>query len=388
MANDNQIKMEHGKKGIVSVDQMLSSLLQADYIIRIEDKYRIGDPNYGEKQFYFQFLIEFHDNSQWILHHTTSIKDRIAAQQWHSEHIKRLNPSVEKAYVVVPDDLPENQKKVAAAYQKKIQEKTIYSALDGVVSFSDAYQLIEHKASSLMGFGSAKAKLGLHFEDKLVACLQNRENLNKLKNRNSLEVGYLYTLYKSVISAFNISPNEIISVDATSSIPKLPSGGSPKTDVLAIIETTNGRVDFAISCKRSSADSVSVHEYTADAFVNVLNPKDKELRELLVDFQSVGGVRAMNQTRAEQLALKLSRYSDKLCKWVLAGVGGEGKPHLQWADYIIVVDDRTNHFSIQSIDDYISKLQKETKGQLGTPFQWTYPSGGKGKRIQLKCRVL
>ncbi len=386
--SDNKEKMEHGKKGIESVYQMLNALKSKDYIVRIEHPYWLSDPKYGEDQFYFQFLVEFNDSTQWILHHTTSYKDRIAIQQWHSEHIKRLNRLVEKAYVILPDTLEGDDRIRAENYNKKIVEKKIYSALDGVIFFDDAYHRIEHKAASLMNAGSAKAKLGLHFEDKLVACLKNRENLERLKNHSSLEVGYLYSLYKDVVSALNINSQDILSVDATSNIPKLPSGGSPKTDVLVIIETINGKVDFAISCKRSSADSVTVHEYTADAFASVLNPADKELRDLLIDFQTVGGVRSMESVKAEQLRQKLSGYNDKLCKWVLAGIGGEGKPHLQWADYIIVVDDRTNQYSIQTIDGYISMLKKEATGQLGTPFSWTYPSGGKGKRIQLKCKML
>lgn len=388
MGNDNQDKMQHGKNGIESVGQMLDSLMNADYLVNVVHPYRIGDPDYDVDQFYFQYLIEFHDNKQWILHHTTSIKDRIAEQQWNSEHIKRLNENVEKAYVIVPDDMEERQKKIAESYNKKIQEKRIYSALDGVIQFNDAYHLIEHRASETMGFGQYKAKLGLHFEQKLVDCLNNSQNLSKWQGISQLEVGYLYPLFKDILATFKLEQKGITSINATSNIPKLSTGGMPKTDVLVTIETPEGILDYTISCKRSTAKSVSVHEYTADAFCQVLNPNDNELHSLLVEFQNVGGVMSMDAVDAARLTEKLSAYKYELCKWVIAGIGGEGNPDLQWAKYIIIVDDNTNEYRIRTVDEYISEIVDHVKGQLGTPFQWTYPSGGKGKRIQLKCKLI
>lgn len=389
MDKENTNKSEHGMNGISSLDQMVDSLASMDYIISYEKDYRIADPNYGDKQFYFQFLIEFSNNEQWILHHTTSIRDRINQQQWHSEHIKRLNNQVSKAYVVVPDGLSDKEKKAAESYNRKIQENRIYSALDGVYTFSKMYQTIEHKAASMMEFGRAKAKLGLSFENKLVECLNNPQNFERWRNNTSLNVGYLYTLYCDVMNKFCISPKDVISVHASSNIPKLPSGGSPKTDVIAVIETSSGESDFTISCKRSKADRVSIHEYTAETFAKTLNPDDAELLELLLDFQSAGGIKAMSIEKSTQLENKMKYYRDKLVRWALAGIGGEGKPKIQWATHIITVNDETNEYTINSIDEFINKLYSlDIKGQFGTPFQWTYPSGGRGKRIQLKCKII
>ena len=154
----------------------------------------------------------------------------------------------------------------------------------------------------------------------------------------------------------------------------------PKTDVLVTIETPEGSVDYTISCKRSTAKSVSVHEYTADAFCQVLNPKDNELRSLLIEFQNVGGVMSMDPEDALRLTEILSVYKYDLCRWVIAGIGGEGEPDLQWARYIIIVDDNTNEYRIRTVDEYISDIMDHVKGQLGTPFQWTYPSGGKREK--------
>ena len=389
MDKENAFKSEHGMNGISSMEQMLDSLVSMDYILFFDKGYRIGDPNYEDKQFYFQYLIEFTNNEQWILHHTTSIRDRILEQQWHSEHIKRLNHRVSKAYVVVPDEMNDREKKTAERYNAKIKNKQIYSALDGVYSFSKMYQAIEHKAASLMELGQAKAKLGLHFENKLVDCLNNAQNLERWKNKTTTKVGYLYTLYCDIMKKFNITPSELISVKAESDIPKLPSGGSPKTDVLAVIETADGEHDFTISCKRSSADKVSVHEYTAFSFSKILNSDDGELLDLLLEFQTAGGIKAMNIESANSLERKMKCYSEQLNRWVLAGIGGEGDPKVQWASHILTVNEETNEYTINTVDEYIEKINLlGIKGQFGTIFQWTYPSGGKGKRIQLKMKML
>lgn len=390
MSKDNENKKIHGANGISSLEQMIESLKAKDYIVAWQKKYRIADPNYEEEQFYFQFLIEFQDHEQWILHHTTSIRDRITEQQWHSEHIKRLNGYVKKAYVVVPDGLDSKEKTNAINYNDKIVDKKIYSALDGVLPFEKMYRMIEHKATDLMESGKAHAKLGLHFEEKLVDSLNNSQNLDKWKNLSSTSVGYLYELFVDVMRALRVKPTEVTNVSATSDIPKLPSGGSPKTDVLVEIRKIDGKKeDFTFSCKRSSADRVSVHEYTAEAFSKVLNPKDEELKNLLVEFQTVGGVRSMNPDSVLLLEKKLTAYRDRLSKWVLGGIGGEGDPQIQWASHIITVNENTNTYKINTIDEYILEYDAQgITGQLGTPFQWTYPSGGKGKRIQLKGKMI
>ena len=51
--------------------------------------------------------------------------------------------------------------------------------------------------------------------------------------------------------------------------------------------------------------------------------------------------------------------------------------------------EKNNQEFLDNIDDYINILLKNNiKGNFGTPFQWTYASGCKGKNIQLKCKIL
>lgn len=386
---NNTYKNKHGANGIESLKDMVESLKDMDYIVEATPNYRIADPQYGNKQFFFQYMIEFQNQDQWILHSTTTVRDRINAQQWHAEHIKRLNKYVEKAYVIVPDAMDDKEKATAEAYNENIQKKKIFSAIDGVVPFATAYNMIEKKATEMMSSGVAHAKLGLHFEQKLVDALNNQQNFEKWKNNDETAVGYLYELYVDVMKKLRIKKEEVICFVATSDIPKLPSGGTPKTDVLLEVRKEESTDYYTFSCKRSNSDWVSVHEYTADAFSTVLNPTDNELRDLLIDFQAVGGVKALGAEKEERLVQRLAPYADKLSKWVLGGIGGEGDEQKQWADYIVTLNDNSGDYSIHSVDEYIIECERRgVSGQLGTLFKWTYPSGGKGKRIQLKGKMI
>ena len=387
--NDNFFKMEHGAAGINSLQQLVDLLIERGYIVKAVRNYRIAAPTFKDKQFSAQFLIEFSDTEQWVLHHTTSIRDRINIQQWNSFHIKRINPNVQKSYVVVPDNLKAKEQKTAEAYHNKIIQGTIYSAIDDVVPFEYIYHLIEQKAISLMPTGRALAKRGLHFEKILADSLNNAQNLEKWKNKSPLEVGFMYSLFLSVMNELRINSAEVERIEATTDIPKLPSGGLPKTDVLLRVFCGNGEKEYTFSCKRSSANYVTVHEYTAGAFSKVLNPEDEQLKQLLMEFQTVGGVQAMTAEDANALETRLSLYKEKLSKWVYAGIGGEGDPKTQWVSHMITFNEKNHEYSIRSVDEYLKAcMDQEEQGQLGTMFKWTYPSGKKGKRIQLKGKMI
>lgn len=386
---ENINKSLHGAKGIEALDNMVNTLQELGYIKIVKKNYSIADPNFGEAQFKFQYLIEFRDKEQWILQHTTSIRDRINCQQWHSENIKRLNPHVKKAYVVVPDGLSEAEWRKVLNYHNKIASRSIYSALDGIFPLGTAYYMIEQKAASLLPDGTAHAKLGLGFEDKLAGVLDDKQNFEKWKYNATTSTGYLYPLYLDVLKILGLKKEEVIALKATSDIPKLPSGGQPKTDVLLYAETEQGIRNYTFSCKRSNSSWVSVHEYTADAFARVLNPDDTHLKELLYEFQQAGGSKAMGVQKSEEFEECIKKYSDVLSRWVIGGAGGEGDRNTQWAEYIITFNENQNTYSIHTVEGYIEECKRQdVKGQFGTLFKWTYPSKGKGKRIQLKGKIL
>jgi len=67
---------------------------------------------------------------------------------------------------------------------------------------------------------------------------------------------------------------KILSLNAISDIPKLPSGGTPKTDVLLKIKTADGIINNTFSCTRSSSKWTSVHKYTVSEYIEECKRQD------------------------------------------------------------------------------------------------------------------
>ena len=78
---------------------------------------------------------------------------------------------------------------------------------------------------------------------------------------------------------------------------------------------------------------------------------------------------------------------ERFVRWVIGGYGGKVQNQLQIADYILISDG--NNIYIHTLEEYVAMLLKpENESHFGTPFQWTFASGRKGKDIQLKCKIL
>ena len=168
---------------------------------------------------------------------------------------------------------------------------------------------------------------------------------------------------------------------------KLPSGGNPKTDVLVNIMYKNNNTETrTISCKRSVEDSVSVHEYKADDFADVLDKNNEKLRRYLNEFQKVGAATQMKEEDKKGLEQELKPLLKKLCQWVIGGYGGKGQG-IQNADYILMYDEVNIVPTIHTLEDYCDILLRSKK-TFGTPFSWTYPSKKRGKSIQLKAKLI
>ena len=184
--------------------------------------------------------------------------------------------------------------------------------------------------------------------------------------------------YDKIKDVLNLSGTEKATADRKL-IGRLKSGGNPKTDVIAD--------DKTISCKKTSCKFVSAHEYDYKKFVEVLDPNNKRLEELLKEFQRVGGVRAFGKNNEKELTEVLKPYKRKLIEWVLSGYTGDIKNQSQLAKFIITTDEKDIY--VHTVEDYIDILMKEeNEAQFGTPFSWTYPSKRKGEKIQLKVKVI
>ncbi|MBE2942726.1 MspI family type II restriction endonuclease [Anoxybacillus flavithermus] len=85
---------------------------------------------------------------------------------------------------------------------------------------------------------------------------------------------------------------------------------------------------------------------------------------------------------------ELPNLNKKLAQWAYAGIGGYGDPKIHWAKYMVVFKNETKEIEMEKMDTYIKNILQNTKGQMGTSFQWTYPSKKKGKSIQLKGKIV
>jgi hypothetical protein len=395
MESSNAQKSRHGNNAQKNLESLLKHCKEQGYIANYKKKYRAGKEGYiNQEQFYALFIITFDTDEHWILFSTTSLRtDRIKEQQWDSMNLKAINPNIANSLLVFPDGL---EQEIIDEFKKQRNKYRIgyeFSFIDDIVSQDELSNLIETKALHQCSVGKAKDIKGRNFEKKVALTLTNKDNLLKWKTDNPIIVGVFYDIFKRIMDAFFLEPSSVEMIYATADsqeIGKLPSKGSPKTDVLVTVYLYDGTTKtYTISCKRTSAKAVSVHQYSAESFTNVLDRDNKQLRELLASFQenpSLSGFGADNGIRLEQA---LKPYNKKLALWVLGGIGGEGIPEKHWASHLLTYDNNSGNFAIHSIHDYYELLAKNRiVGHFGTFFSWTYASGPRGKSIQLKCKIV
>lgn len=384
---ENKDKNEHGQNARKALKNMLASMREYNFVSRVEENYTIYDKDFPKRdQFKAPYLIEFQDEEQWILFSTTSIRDRMKQQEWDTSNIKRLNENVKKSYVVVPDGIQEDELKNAEKYNKEIKEGKRYSVLDGVETLEATAELIQHKGAPLLAYGSGLAKLGNEFEDKIATVLNNSQNLLKWKGSSKNNDGYFYPLFLQIVNKLSLDKDKVIKISATTEVPKLLTGGNPKTDIIVKVVSDDGQFIYTISCKRSKKKWVTAHEYKPERYAEVLNSTDQELEKLLVSFRDAGGIKAYLYT--EELTEKMKEYGEKLARWVIGGFGDprSTQPELQCANYIISYNVIKSQYSIHEIEEYIAicKEDRTSMGHYGTIFRWTK----KSNNIQLEMRVL
>lgn len=388
----NSDKQEHGKNAKVALESILHECKNYAYIKEIVKDYRCGYAEYDNTQFYCNFLIIFQDNTKWIVNITTSFRsDRLKGNQWDTYNIKEIDSTISKSVLVYPDDLSEEDKDDFIAYKFKIMNKIHFSAIDDIVGQQELFELIENYANKNLSVGVKKDLQGNNFESYISNVLSNEKNLEKWKTSNPKLVGMNYNFFEKILICFNLDKNSVVKINATSDktiIGKLQTSGSPKTDVIVSVYLDNGLEKyFTISCKKTNAKSVSVHQYTAETFADVLDSQNKKLRKLLQQFQENGNLRDFGDENSVAMKNELKPYLEKLIRWVIGGYGGKVQNQLQIADYILISDEKEIY--IHTLEEYTSMLlKKENESHFGTPFQWTFASGRKGKDIQLKCKII
>lgn len=381
----------HGRNALKSLDSILEDLKKENLISKVIKEYRIGDPEYkNKKQFYVPYMITFNidHNEQWALYSTSCFRsDRVKGHQWDIYNIKRLNEKVTKCFLVYPDDVKEKDRKNFDDFNHNILDNYNYSIINSALSQKELVQRIRETAYLDKSKGKKDSDFGSLFEIQITNILNNSSNFNKWKYNNSVEVGYHYRSFLDIIDKLNISKNKVKKLKAENVRSVKKGGGKPKADIILYITFENGETKKVVfSLKFSNANRVSVHEYTANKFADVLNKDDLYLRKLLNDFQNEGGLKALGKEKSKELEKVLNPYREKLALWAL---GGYNDPDIENPiDYLIIGNKDNQEINIETIPEYYNKVKSMKKGHFGTIFSWTYPSGGKGKRIQLKAPII
>ncbi len=388
-SNSDKNKRGNSLKRVMAY--MMRLCEELGYISSFEEGYTIGMPGYTDQnQFKASYRIEFTDDTEWIVYTTTSLRERIKEQYWDSYHIKNLNQQITEAYLVYPDGLEASDRRSFESKNNKIQNNGEYSSLDAVVSQDKFFNRIEAYAIRTLTPNQQSDIRGNNFEKRVVATLKNPCNLEKWKANDPMLEGLHYNLFETIVNSFGLNASDIKEIDSTADkriIGLLPSGGPAKTDVLTTVTYNDDSTDyFTISCKRSSNTSVSVHQYSADSFADVLDSNNAELRRVLNEFQRCGNKRDMNEEDVRILEEEIHPHIQALCEWAIAGIGGEGNPSTQWAYFILTYDNNAETFAIHPSQEYCRSLATECTRTFGTPFSWTY-QGTRGTNIQLKCPI-
>lgn len=391
---DNQQKSLSGSASNLTLSELLQKIQEIPKLnVSIKKGYSVGYEN-CEKQFKMDYAITFNDfdNETWLVKPTSSIRsDRIYGNEFFAQNIKIVDENVTKIFVAVPDSITEKELKNKIDYSNKIHSETYVSFLDDVLTFSELKDLVLVHASENLAQGIRANIWGNNAEDNIVDLLTDKNNIllwNNYREYNKTIKSSTYHWFREILKVSGISEQDIIlDIVATNKIPKLSNRGYPKTDVSFTIITEQGEITKNISVKNTYADTVTVHEGTVDDIILALNlDSSSSLANSLKEFQAYGsakGLKENNEVAYNTLVDEMHKYNKKLVNFFMFGVNSPlvNNP-IQVADTILY----TKNFEVVSrdlyVDEYIEKYS--SKGQLGTPFKWTYPSKKRGQKVQIK----
>lgn len=391
---DNQQKSLSGSASNLTLSELLLKIQEIPQLnVSINKGYSIGYEN-CEKQFKMDYAITFNDfdNETWLVKPTSSIRtDRIYGNEFFAQNIKIVDENVTKIFVVVPDSITEKEIKNKNDYSNKIHSETYVSFLDDVLTFSELKDLVLNHASENLSQGISANILGNNAEDSIVDLLTDKNNIllwNDYAKHSQTIKSSTYRWFTEILKVSGISEQDyILDIVATNKIPKLINRGYPKTDVSFTITTEKGEITKNISVKNTSAQTVTVHEGTVDDIILALNINSSPLlADALKEFQVYGspkGLKENNDVAYNILVDEMQKYNKELVNLFMFGVNSPLVDNpIQIADLMLY----TQNFEVIPrdlyVDEYIAKYS--SKGQLNTPFKWTYPSKKRGQKVQIK----
>lgn len=387
-SEENKKKAQRGNNAKKALHKVVDELEKFGAIESRVLTPKYGYDNLSKDQFQAVEEVTLTTGEKYVLYSTSTVRnDRIKGLQWDVFNIKKIDENIEYAYVVIPDDYAFDQ---GTSVRDNIREGSVVSPIDDILTVDEFYDKVASFYGESLSKGIQTDLAGRKLEELFADVLSNEDNLRRY-NQDQVALGYWFNWFEQIMNSISILPHAAEKIRATASVPKLLKGGSPKTDVIAEIRLVTGENrTVTFSLKNTSRRSVSVHEYTADAFADVLDVENLELRKALNAFQSAGSKREMAEGEAQKLEVELAKYKEKLNRWVFGGYGVEGVEECQCAQYLVAHDKNSNSIAIHQIDDYIEILEEQNikSSGFGTIFSWTYPSKKRGMSIQLKAKII
>ena len=410
MTESNSEKAKAGKEWDKIVRSEIEKLVDDEIISSFETKVNFCHSGFRYKhQYLANFVIKTLDDKYIVVRRSKSFKgDRSKIGLYDLEGINKnseFSKEIVASIYLVPDIQLSTSDFINA--RKRITNNEMYFpashllTISEFIAFLNEYKIetlncIEEEkldTQSIKEKGSYYGVRGNQFELIVTDELSNKKNLRLIKESNASEI-YSIIIGK-ILYDHQVKIQHVISINATNTIPKLNSGGSPKTDVAIIIESvSHPRITETISIKNSGQRLVTCHDYKAQDFVRVLQCEHSGLSQYLELFQKHPKLGQFEKQLPNTMSVndfaKLIRLKrDLLVEWVLTGKHDKQnlvKPEIQISNYLLIK--HINNIKFFSMNEYIDILNDHPERNFGSPFSWTYPSKQEGNRIQLKLPII
>lgn len=373
-----------------------------------------------DKQFLANFLIETLEKKFIVVRSSNSFRQdrsKIGFYDFdgilkHSEFSKEIIATI----YLVPDSELDNVNFIHT--REKIKSKEFYCPATHLLSFSEFMSFLEgHKyevlnsdvdeeevlikeeeALALMTAeerGSYYGKKGNSYERHLVSMFSDNRNLRLFREGQLTGDSTFNLVLARILNDNDVNLEDVLKVSATNSVPLLMNGGTPKTDVILIIEVS-GNLDIVetLSLKNTNNTRVSCHDYKAFDYIRILKCEGTRLADYFNRFQNNPSAKDFSELLQEGYSVEkfsslLNDKKEVFNNWVLRGMYDELNltvPEVQVSNYLLIR--KGDIVSFYSMLQYIALISEKSKKVFGVPFGWTYPSKQRGKRIQLKVPVI
>lgn len=361
-----------------------------------------------EKQFLANFVIYTNDHKRIIIRSSSSFRgDRVKIGFYDIEGIikySNLTDDIVATIYLLPDSQLNNTTFIST--RDKILKKEYYIpathlfTLSEFENFLTNYELEnrsileeiakENKFRDLKEAGSYFGRIGNKLEKEISETVSVPKYLVEYKLNKSPK---FHEIINFIVQKNKIDSNEITKINSSYSIPLLLSGGSPKTDIWIELELNDIKIFESFSVKNSTKKQVSVHDYTAERFIEVLDCGDSSLKYYIEHFQDHPSYSEFIETlkdgkSEEEFSNLMKSKSLILSEWVLMGkhdLQNLNLPETQISNNIIL--NTKEELLIYDSKTNLDFLFKHVKLRYGVPFSWTYPSKQRKKRIQLKLPI-